>query len=239
MKNKNGFTLIEILIVFILFGIIASIVTSASRLVANKTANSQMTYTIFTGLKKGVGEYIAEKGLIESSADLCTALADSFNTIGTINCPATEHDIDASTPNFTIKNGAVFYNFGSTSTTSNGSTYYTIYVDIDGPNRRSGTLNDDLISFIINKYGEVLPTGVASTNSQYLTAGYKYLKTVTEPGGQKVSSWEWANTNLPYKEAICKSGIKLQTKGYCSNASNEAVDSSHCGTTPCQIYLYH
>lgn len=236
MKIKNGFTLIEFLIVFILFGIIASIVTSASRLVVDKTANSKMTYAIFMNLKRGVGEYISEKGVIENSGDLCRSLVDTFNVIGSTDCPAADGSVDASSPNFKIKNGAVFYNFGSLPITSEGSTYYQIYVDIDGTSRRGGFVDEDVVTFLINKYGEVLPLGIAATNVQYLNAGYKFLKTVDVGEGQKNSTWEWARTNLSYKDAICKSGIKLQTTNYCSGIT---VDSTYCNQVPCQLYIYH
>ncbi|MBR1754578.1 type II secretion system protein [bacterium] len=278
MNGKKGFTLVEVLIVFVLFGVIASIITAGARLVVNKTANSSMTAAVFNLLKTGVGNYVADKGIILSGEELCTALKDDFNVIGS-NCSAATNEFKTSAPNFVLRNGARFYNFGGelqADTTSNAQTarnlvaqirtyetskselnpaaedylsslntinqeiktrreqlaeispFYIIYVDIDGE-RRNGTLDDDVVTFLVNMFGEVLPSGVAADDVKYLSAGYKYLR--TQNG---ISSWYWAGNELSFRNAICKSGIQIQAKNYCTSVPKDAL---LCGQIPCRLVI--
>lgn len=277
MKYKKGFTLLEILIVVILFGIIAGIVNNGLRFVVNNVSNSNMTVALFDILKKGVGEYVSERGIIKTSQDLCVSLSEMFNVTTDVNCSASIISTDKfkdSTSNFSLKNGAVFYNFGADLSSNEArvlldtlkvkeqerdaldtgemdyiqnlnvlnseiaqlktdlaqvDAYYTVYIDIDGKNSRRSTLDDDVITFIINVYGEVLPSGIIANNVSYLSAGYKQLK---KEG--LTSNWVWVKNNIPFKEAICKSGIKLQTQSYCAAGT---FDSVNCSNTICTLHV--
>lgn len=225
--KKNAFSLIEVLIAVTVFGIIASVVLVNTHAVINKTANSKLTYTAYTALRKGVGDYIAEKGQITSPSELCQALTESMNPIGDVDCtkdltaPAGFFDVNV---NFKLGNGMKFYNFGKL--LSVDDEYFVVYVDIDGKNRH-GVLNEDIVPFIINRYGEVLADGIAATDKNYLTAGYKYFNETS-------STWLWAQKSLTFKDAICKSGLKLHTTTYCPTGS---VDAVNCSSIPCEFHV--
>lgn len=102
--------------------------------------------------------------------------------------------------------------------------YYVVYVDIDGKNRKS-QIDKDIVTFLINVNGEVLPSGVAATSKKYMLAGYKKLN---DDG-----TWEWVAQNINAQKAICKSGFEIQTKTYCGAIT---VDPA-CETTQCRYII--
>jgi prepilin-type N-terminal cleavage/methylation domain-containing protein len=107
----------------------------------------------------------------------------------------------------------------------NYDSYYTIFVDIDGSSRKS-KYGDDVVAFLVDMYGEVLPYDTIADNKKYITAGYKYKN--------GSNNWVWVSRNETFRTAICKSGAELQNKSYCNGIS---VDSTNCGTNLCTYVI--
>lgn len=238
MKNKFkkniAMTLAEVMIVFLIIGIVASLTTIAINKATTKTANKYMTTAAFVNLQTVIGEIISDssnKDLPATGISLCTSITNIFNTAGKIDCNQTATDgstfSTASLINFKTTNGMKFYNFGTVPDV-NGDFY--IYVDIDGDNRNS-KLNEDIIKFQINQNGMVLPAvgSIAATNTDYLSAMMQY--TVKATLVKKKS-----NISQDYRTVVCTAGLGIGN--YCTTAPAIAA-STNCGNGiwACEVIL--
>lgn len=244
MKNKFkkniAMTLAEVMIVFLIIGIVATLTTIAINKTTTRTVNKNMTTAAFVNLQTVIGEIIAtssNRTLPATGISLCTSITNIFNTAGNIDCNQTATDgstfSTASLINFKTTNGMKFYNFGTNAVGPNadGSSDFFIYVDIDGANRNS-VLDTDVIKFQINTKGQVLPAynSIAATNIDYLSAGVKYKIKATS-----VIGWLVESTN--YRNAICTAGLGIGT--YCSLAPTIAANANCTnGTYICEIVLH-
>lgn len=243
MKQKSAFTLMEILIVVAIMGVIAVTIILSSRPAIEKISYRKLSFTAYNFLRTTVGSYIAEHKKITDSKQLCEYIASMSNT--TVTNPENIHsdctgvvvddDFNASNANFTLNNGMAFFNFGKAihnavydmeDNLTQG--YYIVYVDIDG-NRGKRILNKDVIGFLININGEVLPYGDAAVNKDYFLAEYKFLR--INPEDPAKYEWVWLDRNSNFKEAICKAGIELQTNNYCGGIE------SVCTTRICRYQI--
>ena len=105
---KKAFTLIEMLLTFLLIGIISAVSLTVTRNIAEKTTNSKMTRAVYKTLKVGVGNYIADNGMIKDLDVLCENLTGNLN-IQTYDCSQASSNsgsFNDKIPNFTLKNGA-------------------------------------------------------------------------------------------------------------------------------------
>lgn len=198
-----------------------------------------------TSADNSAGYCAAESGVTPSLAypaaapdrGFCYRLADIYNTVGNVQCDSTtvpEISIDAEnvantayfptrTPNFKVSNGLSFYNFGTDSTSSN----YTVYLDIDGPKRKS-VLNTDVMPFIVNTSGTVTPyylsPGANSTN--YLSASVYY----TDSNNNTI--WVPGATSVSYYEAVC-----LKDGSYNGTSCTAPTQATACSSNSCSVII--
>lgn len=219
----KAFTLAEILLVMFIIGVIASAVIPITNARINGVANSAMTYSTLDALKTAVAEYKQ----LNSSADfsksdtICSALSDNINTVGKVDCSKTytTKPTKGDTPTMIFANGVKIF-LGSYDSTKK---WFNVYVDIDG-NRRSTTLNDDLIEFIVTDKVAVMPapSSIAATSVAYLSTSYEYYKD---------KKWNYVSQNVSYKDGICGSGT-IKNASYCG--SDDALVAT-CKTNDCEF----
>lgn len=238
MKNKFkkniAMTLAEVMIVFLIIGIVATLTTIAINKATTKTANKYMTTAAFVNLQTVIGEIIAtssNRTLPATGISLCNSVIDIFNTIGTPDCNQQANDLStfstASLINFKTTNGMKFYNFGKP---PDGSGDFYIYVDIDGDNRNS-QLNEDIIKFQINQNGMVLPAvdSIAATNTDYLSAMMQYTVKATLVKKR-------TNISRDYRAVACTAAYTTGT--YCTTAPAVAANANCAsGLWACEVIL--
>lgn len=245
LKKLNAFTLAEIMVVMVIISVLASGTITLTKY-KNNYVNKYMYYSAFINLKQGVGALISEgcsdSDLTNSICDaknklprygynasystrnLCYRLSQVFNTVGTIDCTQTATSgFSTATPNFILTNGIRFFNLGTTAATNS----YTIYIDFDGP-RRSGTLNTDVMAFIINTDGSVYPepSSTAANDATYLAASVRYRNTAASP------VYIWLYKSISYRAALC-----YATGSYNGAACTSPTQDAACTTNNCQVVI--
>lgn len=231
LKKNLAMTLSEVMIVFLIIGIIAALTSIAINKATTKTTNKYMTTAALVELKQALGDIIADDSdstLPTTGPELCDLLTNTFNTVGTISrTSTTSSGFNDTNFNFKTTNGMRFYHVGA-NVDANGDFY--IYVDIDGANRKS-VLNEDIIKFQIHRNGAVYPAydSIAATSTDYLTASSKYTVAAN-------SSTDWVVLATNYRDAICKSGLGIGT--YCT-APPPISANTNCtnGTWICELVL--
>lgn len=159
----------------------------------------------------------------------CDRLAnEEFNTAGTVDCTLSisseTGQFDTSHMNFQTTNGMRFFNFGAAlAGQSATTTYYTVYIDIDGP-KRNGSLTEsvagakdaDVVKFLVSIDGNTIvpdASSIAANDTDYLSASAWYVS-----GGNNV----YVLSGVPYRQAACAAD---------SNASPNpfpSVDTTYC-----------
>lgn len=186
----------------------------------------------------------------------CDRLVDEeFNTVNA-NCSSTvSSDFNNATPNFTAPNGMRFFFSDSDATDMDGNAdpcdeghgHYTVYVDIDGSAKRTGTENVDVLKFYVLMDGTVLPDpdGVAANNTDYLKASVRYI--------DSSNKYVYVLEKVPYRQAVCAAAASNSDEAdpgymagggglhYCgAQADYPAVSMpvSPCGdTAKCEVVL--
>jgi len=254
-KKLKAFTLAEVTITFTIIAIVVIAGLNINK--AKKNYETKfMTYAAFTNLQQLVGELMAEgctttdttgdfvlgycdgaKYLpkiaytTSSTRNLCARLTDKINTIGTVNCGATNvtntttsFDSTHYTTflNFQTTNGLRFFNFNTTAP-------YTIYVDVNG-SKGSGVLGTDVVSFTVNTDGSAYPTvnTAAATSTNYLSTSVRY-------GGSS-----WLERGVTYKQAACNVGTL--SGAYCAASGSipaYSQDTTNCpsANNTCEVVL--
>ena len=169
----------------------------------------------------------------------CDRIArEEFNITGSIDCTKTASNsttFKTATPNFVTTNGMRFFNFGGDPSTETATTtFYTVYIDIDGQ-KRDGLLKEsaggkkdvDVIKFYVSIDGNTVvpdPNSIAANDTDYLTASVKYLS------GTK---YVYLLTGKTYRRSICAvtPGLQLVLNGtttidYCKAQTDFADDFS-------------
>ncbi|MBR1680712.1 type II secretion system protein [bacterium] len=101
--------------------------------------------------------------------------------------------------------------FGLTRESSETYTYPIIYIDIDGPNKGSGTSAKDIFAFVVNQTtGEITPRGSADSSSDLLTCGCLHN------GYTECTAWVVMHDNMDY--------LKTNTSGQCTNNTSIKLD---------------
>lgn len=135
-KNISAFTLLEMMVIFIIMGIIAAAVAKIAKTRTDYT-NQYMYYAAYTAIKDGMSELIAIgclssdlevcgttkslplKGHVADNTGFCDRISDLYNTVGTVNCdtstdiPPGTTDFSSKTPNFVTTNNLRFYNMAA------------------------------------------------------------------------------------------------------------------------------
>ncbi len=243
-KNK-AFTVAEVMITLVILSIICLLWIKDVQLKKEKYYNNFFSYSSLDNLVKST-DIILHEGC--TSADVtngvctseinnlpqvayyagergfCNRMADLFNTIGPVICNPTEISGSTSnfvtyTPNFISSNGMKFYNFHVNPI----SNKYTVYVDIDG-NQRDSVLNEDILEFIININGTMLPSPTSSiaTNKEYLAASIRYYN----------SGYSWADEDVTYYKAVCD-----KYGNYDGVACSNSIYTSICSVHLCEIIV--
>lgn len=242
MKQKSAFTLIEMLLAMAIFGIIALLMISHSNTALEKLTYRKLSFSAYNFLRTGVGNYISQYGKITDAKNLCKYLVGLSNSNlsdpdaiqSACSNTVSDDDFNDSNVNFTLSNGMAFFDFGKgirNAVYSDGNLvqgFYIVYVDIDGKRgqRKEGK---DVIGFIINLNGEVLPYGKAATDTDYFLAGYRFLR--INPDNPETYEWVWLNRKATFQEAICRTGVQLQTSNYCGDIV------SVCNTLVCRYEI--
>lgn len=177
--------------------------------------------------KSATDKILPNKGYVGNGEGLCEKFVKTFSTVGALDCSKTTTSIfDDSTVNFTLANGAKFYNLGANPTSSPTNNpleqIYTIYVDIDG-SRGKSTLNDDVMMFKVDRNGLLLPdiTSEGANSTKYLSASVK--------ARDKNGVVSWLTRGVSYRKAVCQSGEVTSTT-YCTGGSDYSK-RSECDVT--------
>lgn len=136
----------------------------------------------------------------------CDRLVDEeFNTVNSDCSQTASSDFDSATPNFTAPNGMRFFFSDTGAVDSDGNPdpcpigygHYTVYVDIDGKGKRTGTENVDVLKFYILMDGTVLPDpdGIAANSTDYLKASVRYI--------DSSNKYVYVLEKVPYRQAVC------------------------------------
>lgn len=209
-KIKRAWTLAEIMIVFIIIGMVTAATITTTRAKANYYLNKFMYYSAYSNLQAGMEETIKDLGSIPASGNgLCTYLANLYNTVGAVDCTRSgTASFTNADMNFRATNGLRFFNLGvagptgvnlntgsaPTVTTVNA---YTVYIDIDG-DKRNSTLNNDVFRFYVRAdNGRVLPfpNEAGAINMNFLSVAVRY-PTATGP--------VWVTRDQNFKGAFCR-----------------------------------
>ena len=220
MKNFyakiKAFTLAEVTIVFVVVTVIIYATFQINKAQLNYATKFQ-SYAAFMNLQTAtatlvsagyekIGDSSPTKALplignhtpadVSYPLGFCQRLSQIINTVGTVDCSkTTQANFNATNANFTATNGTRFYNLGSN---PDGSSYYTVYVDINGDNGNS-TLNVDVIPFMITQVGGVvLPkdgaAGTPARNTNYLSGAVRYLDS---------ANYVYIESGVDYHTAVC------------------------------------
>lgn len=139
----------------------------------------------------------------------CSRLVtEEFSIIpGTNHCDVaptatdTTTDFSGITPAFVTTNGMKFYFINGQNPYYDATLgyYYQLYIDIDGPKRKS-KYNEDVLQFRVTIDGTVLPNsgGIASNSTDYLTASIRYVDTAN-------NKYVYPMTGITYRQAACLS----------------------------------
>ena len=241
-KKESAFTLSEVILVFFIIGIIVTITLKVIQDTTTAKLNKYMYYSAFTNLTAAVSKLIdqgcndydtsAVSGCVagklptqghttSDSRGLCDRLAETFNTVDTVNCTYGSSGTNTTNPNFTVTNGMKFYNFGVNVNASN--LFTPVYIDIDGPKRKK-EVDKDLMQFNINTDGTVRPiyNTAGANNTKYLSASVKYINS----SGVVV----WVVTNVNYQTAVCSATGKYDSTTNCTQATD-------CVSNDCKIIV--
>lgn len=128
---------------------------AAYKIAKDVAEDSILDYSVFnTGL------------LVNSSKEFCNAFADRVNLIGSISGNCTSSSVP-STPNFITTNGMSWYGFNS----DFSSNEISVQVDVDGPNKGSNTVGEDILNIIVKDDATVLAPSGAECDYLDGTAG--------------------------------------------------------------------
>lgn len=236
-KKISGFTLVEVMVVFIVIAIIVVVYTSFYK-VKTESSRKFFYYAALTNLQKVSSAMLAQgfddpdvagvtveaklpaKGHYDDNkSGFCDRFSNMVSTIGSlssIDCTkTTTTNFSASNANFIVTNGSRFYNLGSI---PDGNGNYTVYVDINGPDENS-LMSVDVMDFtIIRNNGIVLPskTSPGANNTDYLAAAIRYKDSNNKT--------QFLKHNIPFREAFCSSGRAQMPEyvDYCTGYSNLA-----------------
>lgn len=236
-KKKSGFTLVEVMVVFMVIAIIVVIYSSFYKL-KNESSRKFFYYAALTNLQKVSSAMLAQgfddpdvagvtieaklpaKGHYDDNkSGFCDRFSNMVSTIGSlssIDCTrTTTTNFNGSNTNFIVTNGARFYNLGSN---PDGNGNYTVYVDINGPDENSLNSVDVMDFTIVRNSGIVLPakTSPGANNTDYLAAAIRY-----KDANNKT---QFLKHNITYREAFCSSGRAeiVEYTEYCAGYSNLA-----------------
>lgn len=241
MKNtKNGFTLMEILMVLVLTGVIISIFMTVVQ--PFKPKYKTLYYAAIQILSKVDRELAA--GSLSKRVDLadaayCQYWLDTVNTINsetTVGCgtfytatkasPYGNITAEVSKPNIVLSNSMKIY-FSARQMAAVGVYYRIVTVDINGKGR-PGQLGEDYVSFLVTDDGSILPLGTAADDGTHVAASISIYSEDSNGGRTFVSFLEDSGKKfMPYRKAYCLSGLSVDAyTDYC----NGYTVSPSCGS---------
>ena len=142
---RKAFTLAEVLIMLVIIGtiIVSSIPMIKSSLEGIRKKQYIVAYKVAQAISQDavLNFSVFNTGFLNNnSAGYCTEFAKRVNRIGALN-PNCAASAIPNTPNFITTNGLRWFSLESAFVASR----LTIYADVDGPNKGTNTVGDDIL----------------------------------------------------------------------------------------------
>ncbi len=250
MKNsKNGFTLMEILLVLVLTGFIAVLFISIVQ--PFKPKYKTLYYAAIQAISKVNRELIAgqmSQQIDVTDTEYCQFWTDTVNAINsqatagcgttysaTIASPYGNIDPNTSAPNIVLSNAMKIF-FSAKQVISGTVNYRVITVDINGT-AKPGTLGEDYVSFLVANDGSVVPLGAPADDNTHVSASISVYNEATDGTRTFVKYLDdGSNRFMAYRKAFCWAGLNVAAfPTYCNGYST----STDCGVGKyCMVNLH-
>lgn len=241
MKNaKNGFTLMEILIVLVLTGIIITLFMVIVKPFAPKYKT--LYYAAISAVSKINRELAAgqmSKQIDVTDATYCNFWTNTVNAINsgtTVGCgtfytataasPYGNINPASSSPNIILSNSMKIF-FSARQMVSASVYYRIVTVDLNGT-AGPAELGGDYVSFLVTDDGSVLPLGVPADDGIHVSASISVYNQDTD-GGRTFEKYleDGGSKFIPYRRAFCLAGLSTAAfPTYC----NGITASTECGS---------
>jgi prepilin-type N-terminal cleavage/methylation domain-containing protein len=166
---KKAFTLAEVLTTLAIIGVISAVLIPA--LFTSLPNNNKYLYkSAYKTVEEVVSELINDSSLYSVAADgfknttdvgyFCNNFTSKINLIGTTNCsasttPSAGASGSSSVVSFTTTNGMRWWGFYNDFNKTYPE-YENIWVDVDGVNKGTNTIGNDILRIHIQKLGKIV-----------------------------------------------------------------------------------